>query len=88
MGYLALLISKDMMDKFNQYTQEDYEEYIQQVYEELAKEAKERELARSNDVYMDLGDSENHDEEFLTSEDFEALGQDAESDGYKFRGNV
>ena len=87
-GYLALLISKNMMDKYNEYTKEEYEEYVRQVYEELAQEAKEREMYKSNDVYMDLNDSDNHDEEFLTSEDFEALGQDAESDGYRFRGNA
>ena len=87
-GYLGILISDDMLKKYQRYTEDDYEEYAKFVEEELAKEAQEKDNNYKTDVYNDLSDSEEHDEEFLTSDDFEAYGEDPESNGYKLRGNA
>ena len=72
MGYLTILISEDMEEKFLK-----YRDYVEAQEAEVEEEQHE-----SNDVYRDV---EGHDEEFLTTEDFEKYDEDPETVGYKPR---
>ena len=68
LGYLTILISKDMEDKYRRYLR-DIED----------QEEEKEESTEAKDVYRDY---EGHDEEFLTTDDFERLGEDPETNGY------
>lgn len=66
-GYLTILISKDMEDKYKRYLRE------------IEDQNEEEETVELRDVYRDY---DGHDEEFLTTEDFEKYGEDPETNGY------
>jgi len=92
LGYFAILISKDMNDKFDEYLKSYEEQYDEidenKLYELLMEEEKKKhEEYEKNDLYnyRDEYDPDEHDEEFLTTEDFESKGMDPESNGYKIR---
>lgn len=72
MGYLTILISQDMMAKYIEYSNELQAYALEHTEEEH----------ESNDVYRDV---EGHDEEFLTTEDFNNISEDPESVGYMQR---
>ena len=74
MGYLTILISEDMEEKFLKYR--DYIEAQTLEYEE-------KEQHTLDDVVYT--EAEGHDEEFLTTEDFAKYDEDPESVGYKTR---
>ena len=69
-GYLTILISKDMEDKYKRYLRD------------IEDQKEEEETIEVGDVYRDY---DGHDEEFLTTEDFEKYGEDPETHGYTVR---
>ena len=89
LGYFAIFISKYMKDIYNEYSEAFEREYQEEAYREYMKELEDNEKDNPNntDVYnfRDITSEDEHDEEYLTVEDFEAKGLDPESNGYKKR---
>lgn len=79
-GYITIMISKNMEDKYKKYAEYMEEKAMNEPAVDIIQE--------TNDVYRDV---EGHDEEFLTKEDFERFKGDeesqevAESQGYIVR---
>ncbi len=86
LGYFAILISKDMKDKFDEYSEAYKREMEEEAYEEFLQE-----MMKLQDTQPDKSDLVNYrydnpnDEEFLTSEDFDSKGLDPEENGYNYR---